>query len=114
MKRVIIISTITTLFISSFIFLMSFKSATNEENYIIVRVFENQDPMSTSNIIVSDGIKIIKSIELNALKPKNQQENLIKIATTLSEIKKQGYTLISSNNGGVSLILVTNYIFEKK
>jgi hypothetical protein len=114
MKKGIIIGLIASLCISSIVALMSFKSVTNEENYIVVRVFECQDGLLGSFIIISDGVKIIKTIELKVLKQKTQEENMIKIVQTLNEIKNQGYTLISSNNGGVNLNLITNYVFEKK
>lgn len=50
------------------------------------------------------------------MRSKNGNENLIKIATELNEVKNKGYTLVSSNGGGGNSdgFVIMNFIFEKK
>ena len=96
------------------IFLMSFKPSEGTDDMILVRTYETST-FFTSKIIISDGIKIVKSVELEATKPKSMEGNALKIAAELRNVKNQGYTLTSSNSGGSSEVFtITNYVFEKK
>ena len=113
MKKTILISSIAIAVISSSIFLMSFKSSPQEGSLLFVRIFESTNSSYRSSITISDGVTIIKSIDLEVMKPRKEEANTLKIAQALNNIKDQGYTLVSSNGGG-SLFTVTNYVFEKK
>ena len=116
MKKIFLISLTALVLIGSISTLMSFKSSTKEESIIVVRVFERHlnTAIVEPKIIISDGTKIIKIVDLEQSKSKTIENNTLKIAAELKEIKSQGYILISSNSGGGDAFPVTNYIFEKK
>lgn len=96
--------------------LMSFKSVSNENVFIVVRTLEAVNLIIQSKITVSDGTTILKTIPLNPMRSKNENENIIKIVIGLNELKNKGYTLVSSNGGGGNSdgFVIMNYIFEKK
>ncbi|MEI6436054.1 MAG: hypothetical protein WCP32_14505 [Bacteroidota bacterium] len=114
MKKVLIVSLIIVGLTGGVFTMTSFKSAPNEHSYIIVRTVETQYK-GFGKILVSDGVTIIKTIELEKmfLKSAKVTENFLRIANALEEVRSQGYTLISSNSAGGYEYLVTNYIFQK-
>ena len=117
MKKIFVISLTTLVLIGVVSALMSFKSSSKEESIIVVTVFGKI--ISTSigpepKIIISDGTKIIKTVELEISKSKTIENNILKIVTELKEIKSQGYVLVSSNSGGGDAVQITNFVFEKR
>jgi hypothetical protein len=94
--------------------LISFKSYSKDGDIILVRTFESISPLFSSRITISDGTTIIKSVDLEVMRPRNQEANVLKIATALKELKDQGYVLVSSNSGGNEAFTISNYIFEKR
>jgi len=93
--------------------IMSFKTMGGEKEIIIVRTVESENSMFSSSVIVTDAKKTIKIVELDAMRPKNMESNLIKITAVLNECRQQGYKLIEANSGA-GAFNVGNYIFEKE
>ncbi len=114
MKKTVITSLIATSIVSLIFVLMSFKSGSGEESLILVRTFESVNSMYASKIIISDGIEILKMTELEVMRPKTQENNVLKIAAALKELKNKGYTLITSSSGGSDAFTITDYVFEKR
>jgi len=112
--KLIVRSFLTPILLGSFLLFTSFYSSSLENDYLLVRVFESPSSLYSSKITVTDGKEIIKSVELSAMRPKHVEDNVLKIASILNELKNQGYTLISSNSGGNEAFTFTDYIFEKK
>ena len=112
MKKTILAGLLFALLASSAIILMSFKSSVQEENFLFVRTSEatGKDKIYNSVIIVTDGSKIIESIELGAPRAKNEANNVLTIASVLKGIQDKGYFLVSSNGDH----LASNYVFQKK
>jgi hypothetical protein len=48
------------------------------------------------------------------MRPKTQENNVLKIASALKELKNSGYTLITSSSGGSDAFTITDYVFEKR
>lgn len=95
--------------------LTSFQNLGDDGNgYVIVRVFESLNSTYKSSITVTDGESIIKSIDLNTMRPKNVSDNVLVISKTLNELKDQGYLIVASSSGGNQAFTQTDYIFEKK
>jgi hypothetical protein len=95
--------------------LASFQNLGDDGNgYVIVRVFESLNSTYKSSITVTDGESIIKSIDLNTMRPKNVSDNVLVISKTLNELKDQGYLIAASSSGGNQAFTQTDYIFEKK
>jgi hypothetical protein len=114
MKKLIVASLIAlTVFVTG-VLLMSFKPGVNEESLVLVRTFESVNSMYASKIIISDGTQILKQIELEVMRPKTQENNVLKIASALKELKNSGYTLITSSSGGSDAFTITDYVFEKR
>lgn len=113
MKRIFQLS-VAIVTISTFLFITSFESTKNENDFIFIRVFESLNSMNASKIIVTEGNSVIKSVELSTMRPKSVEDNALKIATTLNELKKQGYSLVTSHGGGNEVFIVTDYVFEKR
>lgn len=93
--------------------ILAFKPEYEDEEFILVRTIETNIPFQDSKIIVTDGQRITQTFDLEDTKSRISDENAIKIAGTLNQIKSQGYKLISSNSG-LEGSGITNYIFEKK
>lgn len=114
MKKITLIGSFSVALIAGMFALMSFSSSPNTEGIVYVRTFECFNTLYPSNILITDGSTIIKTVELEPMRAKAQSGNILKISTELNELKKQGYTLTSSNGGANDGVLLTNYIFEKK
>lgn len=113
MKKTIITSLFAITIVSVIFILMSFKSGPGEESLILVRTFESVNSMYASKIIISDGSEIIKMITLEVMRPKTQENNVLKIASALKDLKNKGYTLVTSSSGGSDAFTITDYVFEK-
>ena len=117
MKKTII-GSLLLLCVASVLFFSSFKTSVQGENIIVVQVCEVF--ASSPRIVVSDGKTIMRVIALEPTRDKNIESNILKIATTLNEIKNDGYSIITSSSanatpaGGNAGFGITTYIFEKK
>lgn len=117
MKKTILISLILLCALIT-LFFSSFKTSTQNENLIVVQICEVF--ASSPRIVVSDGKTIIRVIALEPTRDKNIESNILKIATTLNEIKNDGYSIITSSSanatpaGGNAGFGITTYVFEKK
>jgi hypothetical protein len=114
MKKLIIAGIVLASVICASIVLMSFKPGPAEESVVLVRTFESVNSMYASKIIVSDGTQILKITELEVMRPKTQESNVLKIASALKELKNSGYTLVTSSSGGSDAFTITDYVFEKR
>jgi hypothetical protein len=92
---------------------MAFKSGTAEDKFIIVRSFEPTSNVLSGLLLVSDGEKTLKRIELEITREKYFESNLSKIASVLNEYKSQGYRVVSTTRS-LDVFGVTTYILEKK
>jgi|GEM_PF-6969661 hypothetical protein len=100
----------------SVLFFSSFKNSSHNNNLLVVQIFEvhtSTSPTSNPSIIISDGTKIIKTVELESTKGKGVESNLLKIATEFNELKNNGYSITASNSVGTNFYQTT-YVFEKK
>ena len=104
---------LTLLLLSSSLLLTSFNSLPDDDEYIFVRVFESTGLLYTSKITVTDGRTILDSIDLMPMRPKNGDNNVLRITALLNKIKKKGYTLITSHSAGSENFTTTDYVFEK-
>ena len=117
MKKIIKLGVIVSLSCGLIILIMSFKNkAPNPESneFIIVQIFENPQPPSSSIILIIEGEEVLEKIELKTNRPKHYEENYIVISKTLNKIKEKGYSLISSHGSGGDLNTGVQYIFEKE
>ena len=127
MKRLIVSSLLfVSLLAGSIVFLSSFNTASEESSMLTMRVYEASTLVGYAkpSIIISDGTSIVKTIELEDTRLKTTEGNLLKIAGAITELKSQGYAIVTSNcsglnptNGGpgtASLLSITTYVFEKK
>jgi hypothetical protein len=113
MKKTTLISTLSIALLTGIaIVFMSFTSSTKENKIIVVRTFETINAPG-ANISITDGIEISQKVPLDILR-KNGDDNILKIATALNDIKSKGYTLVSSNSSGGDGFIITNYVFEKE
>lgn len=92
---------------------LAFKSGTSEDKFIIIRSFEPTSNALSGLLLVSDGDKTLKKIELENTREKYFESNLSKIASVLNEYKSQGYRLVSTT-GSIDVWGITTYILEKK
>ncbi|MCX6352671.1 MAG: hypothetical protein NTX03_12560 [Bacteroidetes bacterium] len=84
---------------------------------VVVKIYQGQTGgfSNAFNLSLTDGIVEPTSFELKKFGLENEIENAKKTAIVISQLKKQGYKLTTSNCGspGASLILITTYIFQK-
>lgn len=109
MKTVILI----TLFSLSLIFnsSASFSQVPEGTEQIVVRIFEEK--ASNSYILISYGNGKTEKVELDFFWHKHQEKNLETINNTLNQIRKSGFSLISSGfaQNGPYASFVTNYLY---
>jgi hypothetical protein len=114
MKKSILFGIIAITIVACIAGLMSFSAADGESPYLYVKTFESHNKMVAAKLLVSDGVEILKEVELEMVRPKSYNENILAITSVLNEIRAQGYELISSNSSCSEWVAMTNYIFEKK
>jgi len=108
-KQAIVTSIAAGLCIMAF---LAFKSRTADDKFIMVRSFEPLDGRMSSYLIVTDGEKTVKRIDLETTKNKNVEENAMKVVAILNELKSQGYKLVSMT-GIIDAYGITTYVLEK-
>lgn len=115
MKKVIYLTTLLCLFGSLLILFTSSKASIDEDSKIlVVRTYEfSFNSYFIPKIIISDGNQILKTIPLEG-KEKSQDNDFIKVAATLSELKGKGYSLTGSSCAADQKCTISTYVFEKK
>lgn len=97
----------------SLVALFSFKSQTSDDKFIMIRTYEPFNKLVSSVLIVTDGEKTLKKVDLEPTRDKNLESNPMKIVAVLNEYKSQGYRLVS-HSGSVDDVGGMTYIMEKK
>lgn len=98
---------------------LSFGLYANNGGYAIVRVFDCTKGASSGKEFMDPQILITyengdsEVIELGYFSEKDQPENLKKLVAAFNDLRKKGYTLISSSSTGDQGNLVFEYIFLK-
>lgn len=91
----------------------------NNGGYAIVRVFDCTKGASSGKDFIDPQIIVTyengnsEVIELGYYSEKEQPENIKKLVATFNDMRKKGYTLISSSSTGDQGNLVFEYIFLK-
>lgn len=92
----------------------SFGQTILESDQIFVRTYEMTPNSRGSQIIISYGEDRTEKIGLGSLKEKDWEFNTFTINKVLSNIRKAGYDLSTSNAGGGGTgVLVSSYVFVK-
>jgi len=110
MNRTTLIAFLT---VSSICFLDPQCGKAQSDPMIVVRVFESVHPFHKSEITITDGNKILNTLELKRYRPKNMGENARRIALILKSVESEGYEMKHANASGNSWYSVKDYIFSK-
>ena len=87
--------------------------SSTESGYLMVRTIETTGWWGSKIIVLHEDGKS-ETFSLKTLATGNLEENVTRIHAKLNEIKKLGYTMVSSNGGSSDNGMVNTYIFEKK
>lgn len=88
-------------------------TSSTESGYLMVRTIETAGWWGSTIIVVHEDGKS-ESIPLKKLHSDNFVENAVLIQRKLEEVRKQGYSLVTSVGGNSDNAIVNTYLFQKK